>query len=187
MANQGEGSTASGTGELFSFSHDLQNVIARWYYILRTMAIVGMMSVLVYIGIRILISSTSEQKAKYKQLLGDWLVGMILLFTMQYIMSFSNIAVDHLTEVFSTINPMGQTALISDNDDKIENELTAYEIKVVREKTEVTEDNNKMVYKYEEKGGNKYIEWNTDLMGRLRIDLQAYKSNKETYIGYTIM
>lgn len=142
---------------------------------------------LVYIGIRILISSTSEQKAKYKQLLGDWVVGMVLLFTMQYIMSFSNIAVDRLTEVFTSINPMGQTALIPDNDDKVENELNAYEIKVVKKKTEITKDNNKMVYKYEEKGGDKYIEWNTDLMGRLRIDLQTYKEDKETYIGYTIM
>ena len=145
------------------------------------------MSVLVYIGIRILISSTSEQKAKYKQLLGDWVVGMVLLFTMHYIMSFSNIAVDHLTELFSSINPMGQTALIPDNNDKVESELKEYEIEVVKEKTEVTDTNNKKVFKYEETGGDKFIEWNTDLMGRLRIDLQAYKKDKEEYIGYTIL
>ena len=73
-----------------SYGMALSKNISKWYYTIRVIAIVGMMSVLVYVGIRILLSSTSSQKAKYKQMLGDWLVGMILLFTMHYIMIFSN-------------------------------------------------------------------------------------------------
>lgn len=144
-----------------------------------------MMSVLVYIGIRILLSSTSSQKAKYKQLLGDWFIGMVLLFTMHYIMIFSNIAVEHLTELFKSINPMGQTALIPDDNGNVESELKEYDIEVVTQQTEVSTDNKK-VYKYDD-GKNKYIEWNTDLMGQLRIALQAHRNDSESYIGYTVM
>ena len=178
--------TAKGLSEKHSITYELANVVAKWYYIIRTIAIVGMMSVLVYIGIRILLSSTSNQKAKYKQLLGDWVIGMVLLFTMHYIMIFSNIAVEHLTALFKNINPMGQTALIPDDNDKVENELKEYNIGVVNSKKELSEDNME-VYKFEDGKGNKYIEWNTDLMGQLRIALQANRDNNETYIGYTIM
>ena len=38
-----------------SLSYDLSDIISKWYYSLRTFAIVGMMTVLVYIGIRILL------------------------------------------------------------------------------------------------------------------------------------
>ena len=65
----------------------LRNVIAGWYVTLRTIAIVGLLSVLIYIGIRIIISSTGQDKAKYKQRLIDWLVAFCLLFLMHYIMS----------------------------------------------------------------------------------------------------
>lgn len=65
----------------------LRQIIASWYVTLRTIAIVGLLSVLIYIGIRIIISSTSQDKAKYKQRLVDWIVAFCLLFFMHYIMA----------------------------------------------------------------------------------------------------
>lgn len=65
----------------------LRNIVAGWYVTLRTMATVGLLSVLIYIGIRIIISSTSSEKAKYKQRLVDWIVAFCLLFFMHYIMA----------------------------------------------------------------------------------------------------
>lgn len=81
----------------------LNQNIRDWYKTLRLIAIVGMMSVLVYMGIRILLSSTAESKAKYKQMLWDWLVATFLIFTMQYIMVFANIMVDTFTDALGTI------------------------------------------------------------------------------------
>ena len=179
--------TAKGEGEKHTISYELAKTVKFWYSIIRTFAIVGMMSVLVYIGIRILLSSTSEKQAKYKQLLGDWVVGMVLLFTMQYIMVFANIAVDHLTDLLKNINPNGQTALIQDNDDKIETELKKYNINTTPNPGGELSENNMTVYKYTDEKGDKYIEWNTDLMGRLRIDLQLNRDKGEAFIGYTIM
>lgn len=66
----------------------LQDVVSGWYIVLRTVAIVALLSILVYVGIRMIISSTSKDKAKYKQMLMDWLIGMCLVCVMHYIMIF---------------------------------------------------------------------------------------------------
>lgn len=72
-----------------NIAYQLQGVISDWYYALRNLAIVGLLSVLVYVGIRIIISSTASDKAKYKQMLKDWLVALCLLFFLHYIMAFT--------------------------------------------------------------------------------------------------
>ena len=47
-----------------------------------------MMVVLLYVGIRIVVSTAVTDQVKYKQWLVDWVVGICLLIIMQYIMSF---------------------------------------------------------------------------------------------------
>jgi membrane protein len=82
-----------------STAGQLQRTISSWYMVLRDLSLVALLSVLVYVGIRIIISSTSKDKAKYKQMLVDWLVAICLLFVMHYIMSFSNILVKQFIEL----------------------------------------------------------------------------------------
>ena len=77
---------------------DLQTTIAEWYVGLRRLAVVGLLSVLVYVGIRILISTTASDKAKYKQLLTDWIIALCLLFFLHYIMSFTMTMVESIVE-----------------------------------------------------------------------------------------
>ena len=72
-----------------SIAGQISNVIAKWYVSLRNLSIVMLLSVLVYIGIRIVISSSADDKAKYKQRLFDWLVAICLIFFMHYIMTFT--------------------------------------------------------------------------------------------------
>ena len=74
--------------EVDSSAKILQPTIAKWYVALRNLAIVGLLSVLVYVAIRIIISSTASDKAKYKQMFMDWVIALCLLFFMHYIMSF---------------------------------------------------------------------------------------------------
>lgn len=69
-------------------SRILTPTISKVYNNIRNLCIIIMMLVLMYIGIKILISSIAEQQAKYKQLLIDWFVAFSLLFIMHYIMSF---------------------------------------------------------------------------------------------------
>ena len=77
------------SGQKESTASELQPVIASWYVALRNLSIVGLLSVLVYVGIRIIISSTASDKAKYKQMFTDWLIALCLLFFLHYIMSFT--------------------------------------------------------------------------------------------------
>ena len=82
-----------------STAYQLRDTVANWYLILRDIAVVALLSILVYVGIRIIISTTSSDKAKYKQLLVDWVVAVCLLFIMHYIMSFSNMLVEKIINI----------------------------------------------------------------------------------------
>ena len=72
-----------------STARELQPIVSAWYVTFRNIALVALLSVLVYIGIRITLSSVATDKAKYKQMLIDWTVALCLVFLMHYIMSFS--------------------------------------------------------------------------------------------------
>lgn len=64
----------------------LQKTIANWYTTLRDLALVVLLIILVYIGIRIVISSTAPEKAKYKQMITNWVVAICILFLLHLIM-----------------------------------------------------------------------------------------------------
>ena len=87
-----------------STAKQLRQTISSWYIVLRDLSLVALLSVLVYVGIRIIISSTSKDKAKYKQMLMDWLVAICLLFVMHYIMAFSNMIVKKFINLIDATN-----------------------------------------------------------------------------------
>lgn len=78
----------------------LRETIATWYVALRNIAIVGLLSVLVYTGIRMILSSTAGEIAKYKMMLKDWLVAMCILFFMHYMMAFMLKVSEKITDLF---------------------------------------------------------------------------------------
>ena len=183
-ASYGESNSSEG---IHALSYELQSTVANWYYRILIVALVGMMSVLVYMGIRILLSSTASDKAKYKQMLGDWVMGMVILFMMHYGMVFANKMADKLTDMLSTINPHMYIQGIEDPDGTIESELEESNFKIY----EVTDVDNikanadltpQSVLK-----ANNYLYIQTNLMGKLRFDVQANKSNSSAYIGYTVL
>lgn len=101
--------------EIKSVANELKSTISSWYIVLRDLSLVALLSVLVYVGIRIIISSTSKDKAKYKQMLVDWLVAICLLFVMHYIMAFSNMLVKQF------INLVDATDVVENKDQLPEN------------------------------------------------------------------
>lgn len=92
-----------------SIANILHDTIAKWYVALRNLAIVGMLIILLYVGIRIIVSSTASDKAKYKEFLKDWLIALCLLFTLHYIMTFTVTVVDSITEAIAGENPSKDT------------------------------------------------------------------------------
>ena len=96
----------------------MQARISKWYIALRTIALVGLLSVLLYIGIRIILSSASaNDKAKYKNMLKDWIVAICILFTLHYMMAFmlemtaslNHIINNNVVESSSSETPEGST------------------------------------------------------------------------------
>ena len=87
-----------------STAEQLQGTIAKWYKALRMVSLVALLSVLVYVGIRIIIASTGQEKAKYKRMIGDWLVAICILFVLNYIMAFTMEIVEQITKFFATSN-----------------------------------------------------------------------------------
>lgn len=79
----------------------LQKTIAGWYIALRNLAIVGLLCVLVYVGIRILLSSTANDKAKFKTMFTDWLIALCILFFLHYIMAFTLTMVDSVNDALT--------------------------------------------------------------------------------------
>lgn len=65
---------------------ELRELVSTWYVALRNIALVAMLSMLVYVGIRILLSSVASDKAKYKQMLQDWLIrnGVTIFYALHY-------------------------------------------------------------------------------------------------------
>lgn len=95
----------------------LKTLIAVWYYLIRLLAVAAMAVVLVAIGIKMAISTIASDKAVYKRMLIDWVTGVILIFTMHYIMLFAitinEILVNTVRESANTVNKV-QLAQLAD-------------------------------------------------------------------------
>lgn len=68
---------------------NLRISVASWYYLFRNIAGIILLCVLIYVGIRMAISSVAEEKAKYQKMLYDWVCSAILIFVLQYIIIFT--------------------------------------------------------------------------------------------------
>lgn len=177
---------------------ELRPTISKWYFALRNLAIVALLSILVYIGIRILISSSADDKAKYKQRMVDWLVAMCLLFFMHYIMAF---AVKMTEEIIKAVNSVNDPYYITfgDSDSKLKDykyeagsgDSEGENIFNVSDGLGKTLHDNNIITDY----NGKYIfMWHTNLMGKARIELQLEPTEYLTeddietrQFGYTVI
>ncbi len=103
-----EGATQSDTRNI---AWQIQSTIAGWYNAIRSLAIVGLLSVLVYLGIRMLMTSIAADKAKYKKMMVDWLVAMCLVLVLHYIMSFALTMSETVTSMLAS--DLGKTVHVS--------------------------------------------------------------------------
>ena len=114
----------SDDNDIKSSLEKLRITIASWYKGLRNIAIIGLMCVLVYVAIRMILSATANDKAKYKKMLSDWIVALCLIFFMHYIMAFAMNLSETMVYFFagdedSSIGLMGTDA---NNHDKIKSD-----------------------------------------------------------------
>ena len=82
----------------------IRGTIATWYKILRLIAIIGLLSVLIYTGIKVIISSNTQNKAKYKEWIVNWFIAVAILFSMHYIMSFIIAGTNEISKLIQSSN-----------------------------------------------------------------------------------
>ncbi len=86
----------------------IRKSVSIWYYSIRNLAAVLLIVIIVYVGIRMALSTIAEDKAKYKQMLIDWITGLALLFVLHYLMvaivNANNILVDILKSTITGSN-----------------------------------------------------------------------------------
>ncbi len=76
-------------GEIKPIKDIMKGTINTWYGIFRDFVLVFYMAILVYFGIKILLSSTSSKKAMYKQTLTAWGMGIAMLIFFPYVMKYA--------------------------------------------------------------------------------------------------
>ena len=176
MEEKVDGSHVKEVNLLVSPAALLRQMISAWYVTLRNIAIIALMSVLVYIGIRITLTSISSEKAKYKQMLGDWIIAICLVFLMHYLMSFSVAVNEKIIEAISSITISG---LYDEKDLK-----TQEETKLGNANKTVEVEVNKKYKKIEDKvGDNKYSAEETST----GVHLFAIKDNDQVKYAYKIL
>ena len=152
-------------------AYELKNIISKWYYIIRNISIVALMLVLLYVGIRMLLSTVASEKSKYKQMFADWVVAVCLIFLLHYIMVFGHYFTERITSILSN----------APNSD-------LYTITISEPKANLV-DQIKQVYPemiIKDGSGNDVIQWPTNLMGVIRGKSQERNSGSLEFVGYTI-
>jgi len=106
-----------------SIATTLRSTVSKWYKAIRTLSLVGLLSVLVYIGIRVIISSSSEDKAKYKKMLGSWISAICIVFILHYIVVFILTLSEQLIEILknNVSGNIGQDKIITNIRNQIGN------------------------------------------------------------------
>jgi len=90
-------------GEKNEFADEINSIISHLYVALLAIVIAIYVFVLVYVGIKILISSVAEEQAKFKRTLASWTIGLVLLmsfhFVMGYVIEFNDLGVNFARKV----------------------------------------------------------------------------------------
>ena len=101
------------TIEANASNNKLKESITNVYYLCRVLAISLSLLVLIYIGIRMALSTVASEQAKYKKMLTSWIESIVILFLMLYIMA----AVIELGNVLTSVFYDMRCQLIADNED----------------------------------------------------------------------
>ena len=167
---------------------DLGKTISKWYVSIRDIAVVLMMIVLLYIAIRMLLSTVAGEKAKYKQMFKDWIVGMGILFTMHIIMIVAVTVTQSLTNMVSAILDENsfQSIIPNDADSKLKKFIEETDDPTLKQM--LVDKNGKPVYNGETLTNNTddvYLVYKSNLLGYARLRLQLATWGPE-YIGFFI-
>ena len=59
--------------------------VAAWYYSLRNISAVILIAILMYVGLRMALSTVADEKARYSEMIVNWVISIALLFVLHFI------------------------------------------------------------------------------------------------------
>ena len=95
-------------------SSTIINNIAQFYNLMRAMSVAMLLFVLLYVAIRMAISSVADERAKYSSMLKDWVVSLVLVFMLHYIIIIVFFVNGTLVQSIESVNPAPQTGVWED-------------------------------------------------------------------------
>jgi len=84
--------------------------IATWYYVLRALSTAILLLMLVYVGIRIAISSGISDKVVYKKMIVDWAVSVAIIYLLHYFMVFVLYLNDTFVNILATLSGVANSS-----------------------------------------------------------------------------
>lgn len=114
-----------------SVKNIMKSVVSYWYKEFRKIAIVVYMVVLVGIGVSIMLNSTANKKAQYKEALMSWVIGVAILFLFPYVMKYmvllnNSVVAEMGKNINSTSYGSGDNIIVDDSeqDESLTNDLS---------------------------------------------------------------
>lgn len=94
-----------------------EGVITKYFLLFRNIALVVYLVMLLYMGVRILYSSTGTNRAKYKSMLSNWVIGIVILlffpYAIKYTIVVNNAVVDYIDYVKEETNVFDESSIPS--------------------------------------------------------------------------
>ena len=95
-----------------STNNMIKQTVAEWYYGIRNLSIIISLFVLIYIGIRMAISTVALEKAKYKKMLIGWIQSFVLIFFLHYIMIAATFGLNQLMKMLPRVDGKAEGFLL---------------------------------------------------------------------------
>lgn len=89
-------------------SKKIKESVQQWYGTIRTIAIMASLVVLLYTAIRMALSTTADDRARYNKMLTSWFVGFALIFILHYIAMALIYTSDALVKTLASLVPTTQ-------------------------------------------------------------------------------
>lgn len=82
----------------------LRKAVATWYVSFRNLAILALAIIIIYLGIRMALSTIPEKTGQYKTALGAWVISVVLIFIVHYFMIAVMDINDWIVKLFENTN-----------------------------------------------------------------------------------
>ena len=100
--------------ENISIAYSLKKSVSTFYKALMEVALVGLLLAIAYVAIRMITSTLSKDKAKYKKMLVDCITGIFIMFVLHFFINMVLTVVQAINDVFSnTVVQNGKDILMS--------------------------------------------------------------------------